>query len=84
MSTISNTNICDAGFFQITANDDLRAFCKSTIINGINSANALPILVSFEGAMHDSRRSMNRRMILLQDPSWSSLTKVYWGATIDT
>ncbi|CAM9098845.1 unnamed protein product [Ascophyllum nodosum] len=33
------------GFFQITANDDLRAFCKSTIINGINSANALPILV---------------------------------------
>lgn len=33
------------GFFQVIGNDELRTFCSSTLFNGFNSDNALPILV---------------------------------------
>lgn len=34
-----------AGFFQIIGTDELRAYCTSTLFDGIDVDNALPILV---------------------------------------
>lgn len=36
-----------AGYFQVSGNDELRACCTSTIVEGLNRDNALTIVVSY-------------------------------------